>query len=58
MKQIFVKRLLIAGLAIITVPSVVLAQKEKTKDTKDEKEMQTIVITRNGNLDKKTVIEN
>jgi serine protease Do len=57
MKQIFVKRLLIAGLAIITVPSVVLAQKEKTKDTKDEKEMQTIVITRNGNLDKKTVIE-
>jgi serine protease Do len=57
MKQIFVKRLLIAGIALLTVPSVVLAQKEKTKDNKDEKEMQTIVITRNGNLDKKTVIE-
>jgi len=57
MKQIFVKRLLIAGIALLTVPTALLAQKEKTKDTKDEKEMQTIVITRNGNLDKKTVIE-
>jgi len=57
MKQIFVKRLLIAGIAFLTVPSVVLAQKEKSKDTKEEKEMQTIVITRNANLDKKTIIE-
>src|SRR4051812_33112915 len=56
MKQIFVKRLLIAGVALLTVPSVVLAQKEKDKD-KEKKEMQTIVITRDGNTDEKTVIE-
>ena len=55
MKQIFVKRLLIAGVALLTVPSVVLAQKDKDKDK--EKEMQTIVITRNSNTDEKTVIE-
>lgn len=55
MKQIFVKRLLIAGMAFLTVPSVVLAQKEKEKDKK--KEMQTIVITRDGNVEGKTVIE-
>lgn len=57
MKQIFVKRLLIAGVALLTVPSVVLAQKDKDKDDKEKKEMQTIVITRNGNTDEKTVIE-
>jgi len=56
MKQIFVKRLLIAGVALLSVPSVTLAQKEKDKD-KEKKEMQTIVITRDGNLDEKTVIE-
>jgi serine protease Do len=56
MKQILVKRLLVAGVALLTVPSVTLAQKEKSKD-KEEKEMQTIVITRNGNTDEKTVIE-
>jgi serine protease Do len=59
MRQIFLKRLLIAGMALLTVPSVVLAQKEKdkTKDKSDKKEMQTIVITRDGNIDEKTVIE-
>ena len=56
MKQILVKRLLVAGVALLTVPSVTLAQKEKSKD-KEEKEMQTIVITRDGNTDGKTVIE-
>jgi serine protease Do len=56
MKQFFVKRLLIAGVALLTVPSVVLAQKEKEKE-KEKKEMQTIVITRNANTDEKTVIE-
>ena len=57
MKQIFVKRLLIAGVALLTVPSVVLAQKDKEKDDKEKKEMQTIVITRNGNTNEKTIIE-
>lgn len=43
MKQIFVKRLLIAGVALLTVPSVVLAQKDKEKDKeKEKKEMQTL----------------
>lgn len=56
MKQILVKRLLVAGVVLLTVPSVTLAQKEKSKD-KEEKEMQTIVITRNGNTDGKTIIE-
>ena len=56
MKQILVKRLLVAGVALLTVPSVTLAQKEKSKD-KEEKEMQTIVITRDGNTDGKRVIE-
>lgn len=56
MKQIFVKRLLIAGVALLTVPSVVLAQKEKEKDKEEKKEMQTIVITRNSK-DEKTIIE-
>lgn len=57
MKQIFLKRLLIAGVALLTVPSVVLAQKEKekAKDKADKKE--TIIITRRGNLDDKAVIE-
>ena len=60
MKQFFVKRLLIAGVALLTVPSVVLAQKEKEKDkdkSKEKSEMQTIVITRNAGTDEKTVIE-
>ncbi|MGZ3950882.1 MAG: PDZ domain-containing protein [Flavisolibacter sp.] len=62
MKEIIVKRLFIAGIALLTVPSV-FAQKEKDK-IKDDKEkveknekMQTIVITRNGNIDQKTTIE-
>jgi len=55
MKRVFMKRLLIAGIALLTVPSV-FAQKEKEDKDKAEK-MQTIVITRNGNVDEKTVIE-
>lgn len=57
MKQIFLKKFLIAAIALTTVPSV-FAQKEKEK-IKEEKneEMQTIVITRNGNADHKTTIE-
>jgi serine protease Do len=56
MKHFFVNRLLIAGVALLTVPSVTHAQKEKDKD-KENKQMQTIVITRNNNINEKTVIE-
>lgn len=59
MKHVIAKRLLIAGIALSTVPSL-FAQNEKTKEDKakdDKNEMQTIVITRNGNIDQKTTIE-
>jgi serine protease Do len=59
MKRVFMKRLLIAGIALLTVPSVFgQKEKEKVKEDKDKGEkLQTIVITRNGNVDEKTVIE-
>jgi serine protease Do len=60
MKQVFMKRLLIAGIALLTVPSLLAQEKEKTregKDTEKSEKMQTIVITRNGNVDQKTTIE-
>lgn len=62
MKQVIAKRLLIAGIALLTVPSVFAQkEKEKTKEEKDKTEktekMQTIVITRNGDIDEKTNIE-
>jgi serine protease Do len=62
MKHVIAKRLLIAGIALLTVPSVFAQkEKEKIKEDKDKiekkEEMQTIVITRNGNADQKTTIE-
>jgi serine protease Do len=58
MKHIITKRLLIAGIALLTVPSVFAQkEKEKIKEGKDIEKMQTIVITRNGNVDEKTTIE-
>src|SRR3569833_3193318 len=62
MKQDIKKGLLIAGIALLTVPSAFAQkEKEKTKEDKDNTEksekMQTIVITRNGNVDGKTTIE-
>lgn len=59
MKQIIMKRLVIAALALLTVPTSLLAQKEKEKDkTKDDKkEVQRINIVRTGDLNEKTVIE-
>ncbi|MES2882368.1 MAG: PDZ domain-containing protein [Bacteroidota bacterium] len=56
MKHSITKKLLIAGLAVIAVPSLLFAQKEKEK-VKDKSEMQTIVITRAVDVDVKTVIE-
>jgi serine protease Do len=59
MKQDIKKGLLIAGIALLTVPSAFAQkEKEKIKEDKDKREkMQTIVITRNGNVDEKTTIE-
>jgi serine protease Do len=60
MKRFIKKGLLLATIALLFVPSV-FAQKEKTNEDKDKteknEEFQTIVITRNGNLDQKTVVE-
>lgn len=52
MKQYILQGLLVAG-ALVSLPA--LAQKEKAKDK--DKELQTIVITRDGSLDEKTTIE-
>jgi serine protease Do len=67
MNQLISKGLLIAGIALLTVPNAVLAQKEKTKDDKekikaekdekDKQDMQHITIMRNGDSKEKLVIE-
>src|SRR5688500_2223004 len=54
MKQYFIKRILLAGGILFTVPATLLAQdkiKEKTKD------VEQIIITRKGDNTEKTVIE-
>jgi serine protease Do len=61
MKNVFLKRLLIAVMALLAM-SPVFAQKEKEKEIKDKaekKEVQTIVITRNnnGNKNEKVIVE-
>jgi len=55
MKQYFVKRTLIAGLVLLTIPA--FAQKEKEKEKDKNKETEHIVITRTGDNEGKTVIE-
>ena len=57
MKEVFSKRVLVAGVALLTMPAAVFAQKEKDKDKSDKKQVETIVITRKGDLDDKAVIE-
>ncbi|MFL5740908.1 MAG: PDZ domain-containing protein [Flavisolibacter sp.] len=59
MKPLITKTLLIAGIALISVPSALFAQKEKEKDDKTDKDktFQQIIITRTGNKDEKTVVE-
>lgn len=54
MKKIVVKLIAAGVLLLCAAPGSVFAQKGKTGSGK---EMQTIVITRNGNTDEKTVIE-
>lgn len=60
MKHVIIKKILIAGIALLSVPATLLAQKEKEekgKEEKDKKEMQQIIITRTGNNEQKMVIE-
>jgi serine protease Do len=58
MKNVITKRLLIAGIALLTVPSAVMAQKEKVKDDKkDQKDVQQIIITRTGDKTDKMIVE-
>src|SRR5689334_24962812 len=58
MKPLITKTLLIAGLALVSVPTSLFAQKEKEKDKSDkDKSFQQIIITRTGNTDEKTVVE-
>jgi serine protease Do len=57
MKHLISKRVLVAGIALLTMPAAVLAQKED-KDKEDKKDQwENIVINRSGNLNEKTVIE-
>lgn len=58
MKQLLLKRVAIAAIALCAVPGALFAQDEKEKaKTKEKKERQQIVITRSGDKDEKTVIE-
>jgi serine protease Do len=56
MKQVIMKKMFIAGVALLAVPTALLAQKED-KDKSDKKSVQQIIITRTGDNDGKTVIE-
>ncbi len=56
MKQLLLKKLTIAAIALCTVPGTLFAQKDKD-EKKDKKNYQQIIITRNGDKDEKTVIE-
>jgi serine protease Do len=51
MKASILKTVVVAGLAILTVPSAF------AQDNKDDKDVQQIIITKKGNPDEKTVIE-
>lgn len=55
MKQFISRGLMMAGIALLTVPTLTMAQKEKEKQK--EKEVQNIIITRTGDTKEKMVIE-
>jgi serine protease Do len=57
MKAIITKRLFIAGIALLTVPSVFGQKEKEDKDKSDKKEVQTIVITRSGDKADKMTVE-
>jgi serine protease Do len=57
MQQLFMKKIITASALMLAVPFVVLAQVKEEKDKKEKKDYQQIIITREGNVDVKTVIE-
>jgi serine protease Do len=59
MKKVMLKKMIVAGVALLAFPSLLLAQgqEDKAKKEKEAKEMQTIVITRNQDATGKTIIE-
>ena len=57
MKQVIQKRFVLAALSLLAVSPGLFAQKEKNKDKKKEETHQTIVITRNSDVDEKIVVE-
>ncbi len=68
MKQMIVKKLTIAALALCTVPATLIAQQEKPEkpekqertekqEQKEKKDFQQIIITRSGDKEDKTVVE-
>lgn len=57
MKHLISKKVLVAGIALLTMPAAVLAQTEdKAKDEKKD-QWENIIINRSGDLKNKTVIE-
>lgn len=60
MKRFLIKRVMVAGAAIMFTVTAAVAQdvtnKEKTKE-KEKKDVQQIIITRSGNTNEKTVVE-
>ena len=57
MKQVFMKRLLVAGIALLTVPSVFAQKGKEDKVKAGKKDVQTIIITRAGDKNEKVVVE-
>jgi len=57
MKQVIRKNLVVAGLAMITVPATLLAQSADERKTTKKESMQTITIIRTGEKDEKMTIE-
>lgn len=57
MKQYFLKRATMAAIALLSLPALLFAQKEKEKNKDDKKDLQQIIITRKGDKAEKTVIE-
>jgi len=57
MKQVIRKKLVVAGLAMITVPATLLAQSADERKAARKESMQTITIIRTGEKDEKMTIE-
>ena len=58
MKQVLLRKMAIAAIALLTLPAALFAQDDKQKEKSEgKKEYQQIVITRSGDKNEKTVIE-